>query len=202
MSGLNPNHVTEGYWGDQALRIMREYDLVTAISIRALIKPCTWKMGSSIFAAMSRLKFMSITRDFLSSIPSSERKKRRKMFLLIVAVITVLMLLDFLPLIQERCHWIKSVGVRVSVAKFDVYDGVILSVPWALNCYVTLCLQFSTPLTYLSLWCATNLVDEGFGAYIWWGEEYPRKLYEFVTQFVLTCKYKASPYESKYVTYI
>ena len=51
------------------------------------------------------------------------------MFLLIVAVLDVLILLGFLPPIQERCHWIKSLGVRIIVAKFDVDDGIILLVP-------------------------------------------------------------------------
>ena len=53
------------------------------------------------------------------------------MFLLIMAVLTVLILLDFISLIQERCNWIKYVGVRIS--KFDVDDGVIISVPQSPN---------------------------------------------------------------------
>ena len=51
------------------------------------------------------------------------------MFPLIVAVITVLILIDFLPLIQERRDWLKYAGIRVSVVKFDIDNGVILSVP-------------------------------------------------------------------------
>ena len=45
------------------------------------------------------------------------------MFLLILEVLTMIILLGFLPLIQERLHWIKYLGVRVSIAEFDVDDG-------------------------------------------------------------------------------
>ena len=48
--------------------------------------------------------------------------------MLIVAVITVIILLDFLPPIHERRHWIKSVGIRVSVTEFDVMDDLSLSI--------------------------------------------------------------------------
>ena len=51
------------------------------------------------------------------------------MFLLLVAVRTMLILLRFLPPIQECYHWIKPVVIRVSVANFDVNYGVVLSVP-------------------------------------------------------------------------
>ena len=50
------------------------------------------------------------------------------MFLLLVPVIVILILLDFLPLSQERYHWLKPVGVRISVAEFDVDYGIIMSV--------------------------------------------------------------------------
>ena len=71
------------------------------------------------------------------------------MFLLILAVLTVLILLDFLSLIKERCNWIKYVGVRIS--KFDVDDGVIISVSQSPNHYTTQCTQFFTPLTDIPL---------------------------------------------------
>ena len=51
------------------------------------------------------------------------------MFTLIVSVLTMLILIDFIPYIQERCHWIKYVGVHVSVTKFDVNDGISMSIP-------------------------------------------------------------------------
>ena len=107
---------------------MHEYDLANAILIRPLIQPCTCKMGSSIFAGMSRLKFASTTRASLPSIPSTERINREKIPLL-VADLTVLILLDFIPPIQDRYHWLKPVGICISVTNFDVDYDVGLSVP-------------------------------------------------------------------------
>ena len=46
-----------------APRIMCEYDLETAIAIRPLIQILTCEIGSSIFAAMSRIKISIMTRD-------------------------------------------------------------------------------------------------------------------------------------------
>ena len=51
------------------------------------------------------------------------------MFLLLVRLLTMLILIGFLPSSQESCYWIKSAGVRVSAAEFDIDDGVSLSVP-------------------------------------------------------------------------
>ena len=53
--------------GIRAPQIIREYDLMTIISIRLLIQPCICKIGSSIFAAMCRLKSKSTTRAYLPS---------------------------------------------------------------------------------------------------------------------------------------
>ena len=58
--------------GRRASLIMREYDLATAIAIRPITQPCTCEMGSSIFAAMSQLKFASTTRASFPSMPSTE----------------------------------------------------------------------------------------------------------------------------------
>ena len=41
----------------------------------------------------------------------------------------MLILLDINPTIHELCHWLKYVGVCISIAKFDVNYGAILSVP-------------------------------------------------------------------------
>ena len=51
------------------------------------------------------------------------------MFPLIVTVIIVLIFSDKLPPSQEIHHWIVLVGIRIIVAKFDINDGVILSIP-------------------------------------------------------------------------
>ena len=66
-------------------------------------------------------------------------------------VLTVINLLEFISLSQDNFHWIKPVGIRTSVAKFDVGYGVGLYSPQALDDYVTPCLQTLTLLTYLPL---------------------------------------------------
>ena len=64
----------------RAPRIMLEYGLAIAIAIRPLIQPRTCEMGSSIFAAMSQLKFASTTRASLLSMLSTERTNRENCF--------------------------------------------------------------------------------------------------------------------------
>ena len=51
------------------------------------------------------------------------------MFPVIVSVLTVLILIGLIPPGQERRHWLKSVGIDISIAKFYVNDGVSLLVP-------------------------------------------------------------------------
>ena len=51
------------------------------------------------------------------------------MFLLIVTVLTVVIFLDSLPTIQEGHHWLIFVVIRISVAKFDINDGISLPTP-------------------------------------------------------------------------
>ena len=46
-----------------------------------------------------------------------------------VAVLTVLILIDFLPPIQERCHVLKYVGIHIRVNEFNVDDDISMSVP-------------------------------------------------------------------------
>ena len=41
-----------------------------------------------------------------------------------VTVLVVLVFLDPFPPVQERCHWVVLVCIRVSVTKIDVNDGV------------------------------------------------------------------------------
>ena len=55
-------------------------ELVTEVSIRLLIQNRTCKMSSSIFSAMSWLKFASTTRSSLPSIPSTEISNGEKFF--------------------------------------------------------------------------------------------------------------------------
>ena len=50
------------------------------------------------------------------------------MLLLIVLVLTMRIILCFIPPRENHYNWIKLVGIRVGVAKFDVDYGVDLSV--------------------------------------------------------------------------
>ena len=61
--------------GTRAMRIAREYDLVTAIVIQPLTQPLTCEVGSSIFASMSWLKLASTTWYSLPIIPSTKMTK-------------------------------------------------------------------------------------------------------------------------------
>ena len=51
------------------------------------------------------------------------------MFPCIVSVLTVLILIYFPLPSQERWYWLKHVGVLVSIAAFDVDDGVSIFIP-------------------------------------------------------------------------
>ena len=65
----------------RALCSIWECTLVTAIAIWTLTQPLTCKIGSSIFAAMSRLKVASTTCASLPIIPSTDRtNKEKKLF--------------------------------------------------------------------------------------------------------------------------
>ena len=66
--------------GRQDPRIICEYDLATAIAIRPLTHTHRWEMGSSIFDAMSWLKFASTTRESFTRIPPTEINKGEKCF--------------------------------------------------------------------------------------------------------------------------
>ena len=79
-TGLQSGSRSHRRLGSRAPRIMREYDLAIAISIQPLIQPFMCEMSSSIFAAMSRLIFMSTTRNSLPSMPSTERMNGEKCF--------------------------------------------------------------------------------------------------------------------------
>ena len=64
--------------GRRALKIMGEYDPVTAIAIRPLTQPRMCGMGSSVFSAMSWLKVVSMTRESFLSMPPTERTNGEK----------------------------------------------------------------------------------------------------------------------------
>ena len=60
--------------GAQSLQITLKYDLVNKILTGPLTQPVVWEMGSSIFAAMTKLKVATATSASLPIIPSTERK--------------------------------------------------------------------------------------------------------------------------------
>ena len=108
--------------GRKSLQIMRAYDLATAISIQPLTQPCTFEMGSSFFFAMSRLKFVSMTRASFLSITSNERGNGEFLPLLVV-LLTVIILLFILPTSQEIIHRFVIAGIPVRLFKYEVDDG-------------------------------------------------------------------------------
>ena len=58
--------------GSRATQIMHEYDLETKIMILPIIHAHTCGMSSSNFAAIVRIKFVSMTRAYLPSMKSTE----------------------------------------------------------------------------------------------------------------------------------
>ena len=60
--------------------IIHQYYLMTAIAIQPITQPCTCKMGSSIFSAVSRLKLAKYDQGLLSKHTINRKKKRRKCF--------------------------------------------------------------------------------------------------------------------------
>ena len=75
---------------------------------------------------------MSMTRNSLPIMPSTEITNVEKISL-IVAVINVLILLVFFPLIQERRHYLKSVGIGISITEFDIKPQIIIYPPVSLS---------------------------------------------------------------------
>ena len=78
---VNPNPKNSSQYGSRVCKvpgtqypqIIWDYDLATSIVIRPLTQTLTRKMDSSIFAAMSRLKVVSMTWASLPIIPSTYR---------------------------------------------------------------------------------------------------------------------------------
>ena len=83
-----------------------------------------------------------------------------------MAVIIMLVIIHFIPLIQDHLHWLKPVSIRFSMNKVEVNDDIGLYMPLAPDECVTLCLQNVTTLNYIPLSSAAALVDEGFTIYI------------------------------------
>ena len=70
---------------------------------------------------------------------------------LIVAALTMLILIFLLSMIQEIVHWIIILGVRISINKYDVDDGISLDFSKAPDENITSCLQSAPPLTCIIL---------------------------------------------------
>ena len=92
--------------------------------IRTLTQPLTYKMGSSIFVAMIRIKVASTTWAYLPIIPLAE-STNREFLPLIVAMLPMLVLIDF-P------HCSKSLpipyGFQVSASESTNLTSMISSI--------------------------------------------------------------------------
>ena len=86
-----------------------------------------------------------------------------------MAVFAMIIIIYFIPPIQEHFHWLKHVGISVIVAKFDIDYGIDISVPQDPDEYFIPCIQTVNILTYLSLWSYESLVDEEFAVHSCWG---------------------------------
>ena len=51
------------------------------------------------------------------------------MYTLLVSVLTVLILIFLPPTNQELTYWLVLVGIHFSIYKYDIYDGVSLTLP-------------------------------------------------------------------------
>ena len=84
-------------------QIIHEYDLATMTEIQPLIQSRTCKMGSSIL-----LTFVDSNLEVRPGPPlcshQQQQQKWIKMFLLLVDMITLIVIILFFPLIQERFH--------------------------------------------------------------------------------------------------
>ena len=117
---------TTGEWGDN---LCWSYVSVIAIAIviRLLTQSLTCKMGSSIFAAMCRIKFVSTTRASFPSMPSTERKKGEKKKISSWQCLLFLFLVLFFLSIQERYCFLPLVVGTVWVPQYDVNYGLSLN---------------------------------------------------------------------------
>ena len=70
-AGSQSDHRSRRGMGSQSPRIMHEYELATVIKIWTLIQTHMCEMGSTMFVAMSRLKFADKTRASFPSMPST-----------------------------------------------------------------------------------------------------------------------------------
>ena len=146
----------ETWLGKWDPHIMRYYDLAIIITIWRLIQTCTCEMGSSIFSAMSRLKFVSTIRDSLPSMLSIERTNGN----VFPCLWQCLRCLYFLIL----SHQYRSVTID---SNFQVSASSSPSWCWS---FCTICLggvrhprlQTVTPMMCLPLWSAVPLLYEGF----------------------------------------
>ena len=92
--------------------IISEYNLATVIAIRPLTQPSTFKMGSSLFSAMSRLNLASKTWAYLLGILLTDRTKEKNWLLVIMP--TELVFILFIPQIKERFFYPSCRSLNMS----------------------------------------------------------------------------------------
>ena len=71
--------------------------------------------------------------DHFSKHPINGENKRIKVFKLIVIVLTVIVRLPLHPPIKKAYHGLLVVGVTFGVPKYDINDGVSLTLPYPHN---------------------------------------------------------------------
>ena len=111
----------------RALCSIWECTLVTAIAIWTLTQPLTCKIGSSIFAAMSRLKVASTTCASLPIIPSTDRTNKEKNFSRGSAAHVCPS--SIVPTQKKRVHSLFHIELQVKISKSDINDGIRLDLP-------------------------------------------------------------------------
>ena len=109
----DPCHISN--WGDNIRGSYRSTILRTQLP-----SDRTWKMGPSIFAAISWIKFAITTRASFPNMPLKKKNKQRILFPLLVKILTILLLLFFLPPIQESPYCILVAWFIVWVPQSDV----------------------------------------------------------------------------------
>ena len=100
----------------------------------------------NIVSAVIWLKFASTARDSLPSMPSTEITNGGHFLHWSLECLPYLYLLIFSHQYRSATIWVKSVGIRISVAEFDENYGVRLPVSYSLNHYINKRFQSFTPL--------------------------------------------------------
>ena len=131
-----------------------QYDLTTAILIRTLTQPHTCERGSSSFAAMSRLKFVSTTSASFPSMPSTEGKKGKNASVVRDSAYRVYLYFSSpietgaFPLVPS-CRCLHS-SLQIWRRLWRQF-GFLISLRWGLHLWYPICALPYVPPTMI--WC-------------------------------------------------